>query len=149
MKTVFLDASVLVAACASKTGASAFILGYSRQRKVKCFISPEVVGEAKKNVRLKLKENGGKRLEYYLETAGLHLTNKPTLTDIVRCEGVIVFKDAHVLAAAIKSEAGYLITLDRKHFFTPEVISFSKPLKIIAPGEFVIKILGKSEKDTL
>ncbi|MDP2860338.1 MAG: PIN domain-containing protein [bacterium] len=143
MKTVFLDASVLVAACASKTGASAFILGYSQQRKVKCFISPEVIGEAKKNIRLKLKESGEERLEYYLKTAGLQLVGEPTLTDIVRCEGVIIFKDAHVLAAAIKSEAGYLITLDRKHFFTPEVISFSRPLKIITPGEFVIKILSK------
>lgn len=37
MKKVFLDSSVLIAACASKTGASALILGLGREKKIQIF----------------------------------------------------------------------------------------------------------------
>lgn len=141
MKKIFLDSSVLVAACASKIGASAFVLGYCRQKKLKGFVSLDVIGEARKNVLLKLKEAGRGRLVYFLKMANLEMVEKSSIEELVECEKVINEKDAPILAAALKSPAGYLLTLDRKHFLKPKVIEFTKPLKVLTPGEFVLKYL--------
>ena len=137
MIKVFLDSSALVAASASKKGASAFILGYSKLRKIQTFISLDCLGETRKNVNLKLGKAGRGRLVYYLKFARLRLVLEPSLEEIATCEKVINKKDAPILAAAKKSGASFLVTLDRKHFFNSRVINFAKPMRIITPGEFV------------
>jgi len=136
---IFLDASVLVAACASTKGASAFVLHLSRQRLIKAVISGDVLGETVKNVELKLGEIGECRLRTYFTEANLILGKDPEAEEIAVCEQVINQKDAPVLAAAIRNKAMSLLTLDRKHFFTSAVIKFSRPLKILTPGNFLKK----------
>ena len=140
-KKVFLDSSVLVAASASKTGASAFILGCCRLKKISGYVSLDTIGEARKNVNLKLKKINKERFVYFLRFASLILAPQPSAEEIAQCEQVINPKDAPILAAALKSSASFLITLDKKHFLKPKVINFSKPLKIISPKEFVLKYL--------
>lgn len=146
MKKVFLDSSVLVAACASKKGASSLILGYCRVGKLQGYISLEVIGEARKNVGLKLNEIGKSRLKYFLRFANLFLVPPPLPEEIVKCEKYINEKDAPILAAAISSPTSFLITLGRKHFLNPKVKRFAKPLVIVTPGEFVLKLAKKEEK---
>lgn len=141
MKQAFLDSSIIVAACASKRGASALILGYCRQKKVQGFISLTVIGEARKNVIFKLGKIGKERLVYFLKHANLKLTEEPSLAETVVCETVIHPKDAPILAAAVKNKVKFLITLDKKHFMQNQVLHFVKPLIIISPGEFVQKYL--------
>lgn len=141
MKKVFLDSSVLVSASASLTGASAYILGLCRLEKLKGYVSKKTIGEANKNINLKLSDQSKRRFISYLKLANLSLINKPALEEIVYCGQVINEKDAPILAAAINSKADFLITLDRKHFLKPEVMEFSRPLKIISPGEFIQKHL--------
>lgn len=141
MIKVFLDSSVLVAACGSKTGASAFVLGYCRKGKIQGFVSVEAVGEAKKNVLLKFGEIEKKRLLYYLKMANLFIVPSSSAEEIARCEKVINSKDAPILASAIKSSADFLLSLDKKHFFDSKVQKFTRKLKIITPGDFVIKYL--------
>lgn len=137
MTKVFLDSSILVAACASKTGASALVLDYCRKKKISGFVSLETIGEARINVNLKLNPTQKKRFSYFLRFANLFLVPTPFVEEITKCEKVINHKDAPILAAALKSSASFLLTLDRKHFFKPEVIEFTKPLKIATPGDFV------------
>lgn len=144
MKSVFLDASVLVAACASIHGASALILGYCRDNKITAVISPEVLKETARNVKLKLDTEAEKRFTTYLEKANLLLVPSHSIESIALCEKVIVLKDAHVLAAAMAVKSQYLITLDQKHFLTEKVKKFAFPTQIITPGNFVRKILKKS-----
>jgi predicted nucleic acid-binding protein len=139
MKKVFLDASVLVAACASKRGASAFIFGCCRREKLHGFISMDVIGESRKNVNLKLGENSKNRLKFYLKKAKLVLVDDPSMEMVFKCEEVINVKDAPILAAAIISGARYLITLDKKDFLKEEVFKFVKPMQILTPGEFISK----------
>lgn len=143
MKKVFLDSSVLVAACASKSGASALILGFCRQKKIQALVSLDVVGEARKNVSLKLGNLGLLRLAYYLRWANLVLTPNPTVEEIAVCENYIEAKDAPILASAIKSKVAYVVTLDRKHFFKELVIDFVKPMKIITPGDWVRRCIKR------
>ena len=137
---VFFDSSVLVAACASETGASAYLLGLCKQKKIQGFVSLDSIGEARKNVNLKLGKVGKTRLIAYLKLANLILTSSPTPEEIAECERAIFVKDAPILAAAIKSSVLYLVTLDRKHFFQAKVIKFAELLKIITPGE-LLKLL--------
>lgn len=141
MKKIFLDSSVLVAASASTRGASALILGLSRQKKIQTYISPDVIGEARRNINIKLGSLGRKRLIYYLKYANLVFTPTPSVEDIAICEKFINEKDAPILAAAIKSPASYLITLDKKHFLQTKVIKYVKPLIITTPGDFVVNFL--------
>lgn len=143
MIKVFLDSSVLVVACASKTGASAFILGWCRAGKLKGYISIETLKEAKKNVELKLNSIGKKRFAYYLKFANLVLVASPSLEKIAQCENYITQKDAPILAASFKSPASFLITLDKKHFFDVRLVKFAEPLEILAPGKFVQKHLKR------
>ena len=49
---------------------------------------------------------------------------------------MIVKQDAVILAEAKMAKANYLITLDKKHFLIPEVVSFLKPKKIFTPKMF-------------
>ena len=145
MKTVFLDSSVIVAAFASKTGASALILGYSRQKKLNTIVSREVIEEARKNISLKIGKIGEKRLSNYIKFANIRLVVSPSTEQITECEQYIDKKDAPILAAAIESQADYIVSLDRKHFLQPEVIKNAKPKLIISPGDFVLKHLIKNK----
>jgi predicted nucleic acid-binding protein len=139
MKKVFIDSSVLVAACASFTGASAYILSQTKQKKIKSYISADVIGEAKKNVFLKLDEKGKGRLDEYLNEIDFRIVSSPTPYEIAICEKYIFPKDAPILAAAIKTKCAYLITLDRKHFFQPQARSFAKSMgiAILTPRKFI------------
>jgi predicted nucleic acid-binding protein len=118
-------------------GASALILGYSRLGKIQAYTSLEAIYEARKNIILKLGEIGYNRFLHYLKFADIFLTVPPRIEDITLCEQYIDKKDAPILAAAIKSQAMYIITLDRKHFLQSKVIQFTKPKIILTPGEFV------------
>lgn len=138
---VFLDSSILVAASASKKGGSAFILGLCREKKLKGYLSLDVIGEARKNVNLKLKKIHKQRFIYFLKQADLILVPSPSVEEIAQCEKVINPKDAPILAAALKSPTSFLITLDRKDFLKPKVFDFAKPLKITTPGDFISKYL--------
>ena len=60
-----------------------------------------------------------------------------TPQDLSRYDDIISLKDRHVLASAISSKASFLITLDRKHFFTKEIKNADLPIEIMTPGEFL------------
>lgn len=137
MKKVFLDSSILVAASASKTGASALILGWCRQGKIAGFVSKDAVNEASKNVSLKLDSAAQQRLTQFLQKAALKLAPNPPLSLVIKCEKLIFPKDAPILAAALNVGVDYLVTLDKKHFLQEDVLKFAQPAKILLPGDFV------------
>src|SRR3990167_10767103 len=112
MKKVFLDSSVLVAASGSIAGASALTLGYCRNRKIKGYVSIDVIGEARKNINLKFGGKEKDRFKFLLKHANLILTDLSTIEKISESESVINAKDAPILAAYKKSKALFLITLD-------------------------------------
>jgi len=122
-----------------KKGASALILYYCLKRRIKGYVSPAVIGEARKNVFLKLDESGRKRLAFYLENIPFITVTDVKEEDVLKCSQIINPKDALILAAALKTKVSYLITLDRKDFLKPKVIKFARPIRIITPGEFVKK----------
>ncbi len=142
MKRVFLDSSVLVAATASLEGASALVLGWCRQGKLTGYISADVLGEANKNVELKLGAACLSRFEDIIEKSHLVLVPEPPVELVSVCERVIHPKDAPILAAAVQSPAETILTLDRRHFFTKDAVAFADPKKIMTPGDFIVRSRG-------
>jgi len=139
MKTVFIDSSVLIAACKSRVGASASILIYCRKQIIHGCISQYVISEVKRNISRESDQKIKQRLNMYLQQFHLLVYKEPTLEEISMASIVINLKDAPILAAALKSNATTLITLNTKDFMKPAVRKFVNPLKIVTPRNFIHK----------
>lgn len=137
MSRIFLDTSVLFSACSSQSGASARILQLCKQGKMQGYISNYIIDEVKKNVSHKLDQIGKQRLNIYLLQAHLQIIENPGTAQIQECEKVINRKDAPILAAALKSNAETLVTLNTKDFMKPAVRKFANLLKIVTPRDFI------------
>lgn len=138
MTHVFLDSSVLISFCASQTGASALVLHYCRERKIRGYISKKVIAETRKNTRNKVGEVAFERFQYTLNQQFLAIEPTPSSEKIKQSNTVINSKDAPILATALaNAEIQYLLTLDKKDFLTPQVRQFAKPLQILTPGMFI------------
>ncbi len=137
---LFLDASVLIAAAGSRSGASSLILTLCRHGSAKAVGSRLILLEAERNIRDKLGEDI--LLRFYQEIAGLDLdlVETPTTQEITAQSRIIDPKDAHVLAAALKGGAKALLTLDRKHFLTPRLLRAGLPFLIMTPGDYLRRL---------
>lgn len=136
MKKVLLDSSVLFSASQSRSSISAIILALCHRHKLQGFVSPYIIAEIKRNAASKLDQKAKQRLNIYLLQAKLKLTT-PTQEEIAVYAKIIKPKDAHVLAAARKCGANYLITLDTHDFMITKVKKFLEPIKIITPKDFL------------
>lgn len=145
MKRVFLDASVLVAAVASREGGSALVVRAAQKGFFDPVVSRLVLLEAERNVRKKLPHSALERFHQVLEGTPLHVTPAPTPEEIRLHERFIHEKDAPILAAAAAGRCVYLVTLDRRHFMTEKLRGTDLPLKILTPGDFLREILFKSQ----
>lgn len=134
---LFLDASVLIAAAGSRSGASALVLDVCRQGHGRAVSSRLVLLEAERNIRAKLGRDA--LLRFYQEIADLDLdlADAPTPQEIAEMCRIIHPKDAHVLAAASKGGADVLLTLDRAHFLSPPVLQADLPFQVMTPGDFL------------
>ena len=133
LKTVFLDSSVLFTAVNSVSGGSAKLFTLKQFQLV---TSPTVLAEVERNVRGKLETYHLDR--FFLLVSQLEILKQvPGKPQVAKAKKVIVEKDAVILAEAKSAKADYLVTLDRKHFSTPEAISFLKPKKIVTPKDLL------------
>lgn len=135
--SLFLDASVFIAAAGSKTGGSALILELCRHDKAKAKSSQLVLLEAERNIRAKMGPDALLRFYQEIASLNLELVKAPIPHEIAAKEPVIDRKDAHVLAAAEKGGVDFLLTLDRKHFMSPKVFQAGLPFRIMTPGAFL------------
>ena len=136
---LFFDASVFIAAAGSQTGGSALVLSLCRHGRAKAVSSRLVLLEAERNVRNKLGQDA--LLHFYHEIASLDLdlVETPSAQEIAEQSQVIDPKDAHVLAAALNGAVQFLLTLDRKHFFS---LRATLPFTIMTPGDFLRRIVA-------
>lgn len=140
MIKIFFDANIYFTAARSPEGGSGFVLEFVKKGEVKLFVTAHVLKETERNLRLK--EDLKVLLRHYenLELA------KPKIVKIDRTKAkkkfgkIINEKDALVLAGAEKAKVDYLVTLDRRHFFTKEVGSAKLPFQIITPGQLIEKL---------
>lgn len=139
LKTVFIDSSVLFAACKSRYGASALTLANCKKEKIKGYVSLYTIIEVKRNITYEIDQKVKQRLNTLLLGSKLKLVEPPE-EEIVRCKEVIKDKDAPILAAALTAKVDVLVTLDKKDFFQPKVREFMHPTKIISPKDLINNI---------
>lgn len=134
---IFIDSSVLIAACKSKSGGSARILMECRRKKIQGYVSRHVVVETKKAAEAKFDQTEKQRLNFFLLQSHLIFCEEPSLIEVNHCQEVLPEKDAPILAAAIKNKADFLITLDTGNFMKTTVKEIVKPVKIVTPKDFI------------
>lgn len=135
-----LDASVLVAASHSASGGSALAMEVCRGSKFRAALTVRIILEARVNIAEKFGEPELLRFYQQLAALGPEMVAPPPLEHVARCIPIVGEKDAHVLAAALECNAGYLLTLDRRHLLTPAVLSAGFAVKVMTPGDFLKQI---------
>lgn len=132
---LFFDASVLIAGARSPTGGSARILESCRLGRFDGVISQAVLIEVSRNLERFTEAYG--RFRYHLATIAWDLVPTPNDEAIRMYESLIHPKDAHVLTAALTNRCHFLLTLDRRDFFTVRLQEAGLPLVIVTPGDFL------------
>jgi predicted nucleic acid-binding protein len=129
---IFLDTSVLLAACRSKFGASRAILDIAAKQGWKLTASPWVRNEVEKNLS---------KFPFESTATWVGLRSRISLVDdVVSIDRALVFpasKDRPVLITAL-AWSDVLLTLDREDFI--KVLGSScYGLPILLPSEFLIR----------
>ncbi len=136
---VFLDSSVWFAAAFSPGGGSGEVVRRSAARKATIVATKQVIAETVRNLQAKGNPVALERFfEFYAQARPTVVEPNPTQTK--EAVAVINPKDAPILAGAKISNCQFLVTLDRRHFFTDEVAQFAQPTEIILPGELLKSI---------
>jgi len=138
---LFIDACVFIAASGSSEGGSSFVLELCKRGRFRAVCTRFVLLEAERNIHRKL--GAGALLRFYKGLAELDPTLEapPSPGELAACEAIVGEKDAHVLAAALKSGADVLLTLDRRHFMTEKVRGAHLDLVVMTPGDFLRELL--------
>jgi putative PIN family toxin of toxin-antitoxin system len=144
---VFLDSNVIISGLISDRGAPRVILD------ILSLELPFIVGVTGRyniiEIERNLKRKMPRILPFYkklFSKLNLIIVPIPSLKEIKRYAGHIADKDIPVLVSAIKAEADFLITGDKKDFDRLK-IKGSYPLKIVSPAEFIDVILPAILKD--
>ena len=99
-----------------------------------------VLREADRNLRKKAAAEVLKTFRRYLQETKIQVIPPPRAESLASYEPFVHPKDVPVLAAAVESKAEFLITLDKKHFFTPPLFSKVRKMRIITPSEFLREV---------
>jgi predicted nucleic acid-binding protein len=133
---LFFDASILIAGAHSPTGGSGYLLEVCRRGRFKPVVTRLVLTEAERNIKAKLGEED--LLHFYQLLGAVDFAIEPPISarEITDYSHLIQEKDAHVLAAAVRSSAQFLLTLDTKHFMTERLSKADLGLIIATPSQF-------------
>lgn len=135
---VFLDTSVLIAAVLNEAGASRIVIELSKKDLIKIIITNTVIQEARSNLLKKYGKH--KVLDLYNTISALKnsIQLAPEASDENKFVNIISDpKDYHILAGANKYRADYLLTFDRRHFFTAKIKNTHLTFRIVLPGDFL------------
>ena len=134
---IFLDSNIYIAAALSNRGGSFRILQEAKNDTVKIYTSAFVMQEIARTIKRKYPQ----KLEYttaLISSTPLQFKKQPGVKEVQKLSSLIEDpNDAPILAAALKNKVTYLVTLDRKHFFTPKLQNANLPFKILTPKDFL------------
>jgi predicted nucleic acid-binding protein len=138
MIRAFIDASVLMAACLSSTGASREIILQSIRDNVSLVISDLVIQETERNLTNKAPE-ALPAFHQFLDAVSFELV-RPTKQQVLQAAAYIALKDAPIVAAAKRAQVDYLVSLDRRHLVGLPDIAKRSGLNIVLPNRFLEEI---------
>lgn len=133
--TIFLDASVILSGLASPTGGSGKLFVAAGRNKLRLLSTPRVIEEVVRHLdKLHI---APEHLHKLLSDKIVRLVADPSEETINKFRRIIKDPDdAHVLAGAVLSGAGILLSLDKKHILVPNVGKSLRPMSITSPKEF-------------
>lgn len=138
MKTAFLDSSVLFTAVNSPTGGSAKLFTL---KNIELKASKVVLTEVERNIREKLQTHHLER--FFMLADQLEIVQSVSEDYLIKkAQAVIAQKDAVILAEGKKSNCDFVVSLDKKHFLTPEVSKFLKPGQVLTPKQLLQMLEG-------
>ncbi len=146
---VFLDSNVILSGLISDKGAPRIILDILSLALpgLSCMTGSYNITEIERNLEKKMPD-ALQVYRKYLPMINLEIIPMPSPAEIKKISGFIADKDAPVLASALKGNADFLVTGDKKDFAKPKLHG-GLPLKIVSPSEFldviVQEILRESE----
>jgi len=145
MIRAFIDASVLIAASYSPTGASREIIRQAIRGKVALVASKLVLEETTENLRAKAPE----ALVYLQQLLGVVPFElvQPTKLQVSRAASYTALKDAPIVAAAKRARVDYLVSLDRRHLVGVPEVAQRSGLKIVLPEELLEEIRRQADYD--
>jgi predicted nucleic acid-binding protein len=132
---VFLDTNVLIAGLASRAGASAAILDIGEAEEIRIVISQHVLIEADRVFFNKFPHLSS-QFRMFIKSLTPLLIDDPNSQAVREASEVIEVNDAPILAAVKLQKVDYLVTLNTKHFKTPQVRNYAST-PIVTPGEFL------------
>jgi len=139
---VFLDASVLFSATYSAAGASREILRSAIRHEIVAVLSPHVAEEARRNLRRKAPA-AIEAFEQLMETVSPEVAVEPSLSELQTAASYINLRDAPIIAAAVKANVEYLVTLDRTHFIDDPKVAQESGLSILTPDKLLAIVRGE------
>jgi putative PIN family toxin of toxin-antitoxin system len=135
---VFIDASVVIAAVLSDSGGSALIFKLAKKKYVDIILTERVVQEAHNSLNKKYGSESVLNLFNLLTEFKSNIKSSPKDNECLKYQELIMDeKDCHILAGADKYQTKYLLTLDKKHFFTAKLQAANLPFLILTPGDFL------------
>lgn len=137
MRKIFLDSSVVIAACGSRNGASHAVIVMAEIGLFKAVISEQVVIECDRNINKKLPA-ALPILKQILNMINPEIVPDPSTTESSQWENIIEPKDAPILAAALSAKADRLLSLNTKDFTS--FVAAQSGLTIQTPSEFIQEI---------
>jgi predicted nucleic acid-binding protein len=140
-QSLFIDASVFIAASGSLSGGSSLVLEVCQSTRFRALCSRRVLLEAQHNIRGKMGSAAMLRFYHLLADVSPTLVTPVSKTEEAAYTLLVGQKDAHVIASAVKGQADFLISLDRKHLVNDKVRSAGLPFSCLTPGEFLQSVL--------
>lgn len=144
MIRAFIDASVLIAACYSSSGASREIILQAIRGNASLVISELVIQETERNLANKA-PNALPAFHQFLDAVSFEFV-RPTKQQVLQAAAYIALKDAPIVAAAKRAQVDYLVSLDRRHLVGLPEVAQKSGLRIVLPNQFLEEI-RKQEGD--
>jgi len=139
---LFLDANIIYSASRSEKGASFAIFQLKNKFKIELISSKLAMIEAERNIVEK--ETLLILNQFYDFLKEISIISVESDKAKVFYKNIIEEKDAPILYGAKLSQENFLITLDKKHFFTEKIKNKKFPFKILTPGDFLYFITSNS-----
>lgn len=135
MIRVFIDASVLLSASLSPTGASREIIRLALRDQITLVVSQLVLQETERNLATKAPA-ALSAFEEFRNVVPFELV-RPTKRQVLQAASYTALKDAAIVAAAKRAKVDYLVSLDRRHLVGVPEVEKRSGLKIVLPEEFM------------
>jgi predicted nucleic acid-binding protein len=138
---VFVDSSILMAGSLSAAGSARDLLLAGVRGEVVLLVSPLVLEETERNLYKKAPQ-GLSAFHEFRQLLEEHLVDPPKEL-VVEVAQHIEFKDAPIVAGAIRAQAPYLVSYDRRHLLKhADLIRQLYQIEAITPDILVARLQG-------